>query len=347
MTSPASSASGTKGEREYCRFGKRDLDGMSWLAPLVNNRIGDRLNLELRHEQLFFIQGDRILDDVGYSEKGKRFSEAEFGKPIHSLEDLKSNGYWLVGPEYDPAIMREALAGQKDGYYYSIFANQCQDWADRLRRSAERLEVEHGLEATQNARSRVSAPHYSKPVSPTEPASIWMGLLAVALGVAAILGPILAGDLFTVLVGIVFLVSGASHIAYGLHAKDWRNFLHLLFLAVGLFVGGALILMNLHFAQVATGTLLAILIAIQGLNSIVVGAGNRPLIRGLGPLAAGAAMLACAVLIALRWPESSDASLGLWVGLALTAGGWSTIWLSWTTRRQDASPFPAGRGRKA
>jgi uncharacterized membrane protein HdeD (DUF308 family) len=318
---------------------------MSWLAPLVNNRIGDRLNLELRHEQLFFIRGDRVLDDIGYSEKGKRFSEAEFGKPIHSLEDLKRNGYWLVGQEYDLGIMREALARQKDGYYYSIFSNQCQDWADRLRRSAERLETEHGLAESRSARSNVSAPHYSKPVSPTEPASIWMGLLAVVLGIASIPGPILAGDLFTVLIGIVFLVSGASHVAYGLHAKDWRNFLHFLLLAIGLFVGGALILMNLHFAEVATGTLLAILIAIQGGSSLVVGAGNRPLRRGLGPLAAGVAMLACAALIIVRWPESSDASLGLWVGIALTVGGWSTIWLSWTTRQDDASPKSSTQAR--
>src|SRR5689334_15059619 len=97
-------------EAAYCRFGKRDLDGMSWLAPLLNNRIGDRLNLELRHEHLFFIQGDRVLKDIGYGEKGQRFSEAEFGKPIRSLQDLKMHGYWLVGRAYDPAIMREALA---------------------------------------------------------------------------------------------------------------------------------------------------------------------------------------------------------------------------------------------
>jgi uncharacterized membrane protein HdeD (DUF308 family) len=283
---------------------------------------------------------------VGYSEKGKRFSEAEFGKPIHSLDDLKRNGYWLVGREYDAAIMREALAGQKDGYYYSIFANQCQDWTDRLRRSAERLEAERGLDTQQYSQPTKSAAHYSKPVSPTEPASIWMGLLALALGIASIFGPMLAGDLFTVLVGVVLLVSGVSHIAYGLHAGDWRNFLHLLFLAMGLLVGGVLTLMNLRFAEVATGTLLGIVIAVQGMNSIVVGAGNRPLRRGLGLLAAGTAMLACAILILLRWPESSDASLGLWVGLALTAGGWSTIWLSWTTRHEDASPAPNAPSRK-
>jgi hypothetical protein len=200
---------------------------MSWLAPLVNNRVGDCLNLELRHEQLFFIRDDRVLDDIGYSEQGRRFSEADFGKPIHSLEDLKRNGYWLVGREYDPAIMREALARQKDGYYYSLLSNQCQDWVDRLRRSAERLERERGLDTGQASRSAISASHYSKPVSPTEPASIWMGLLALALGIGAVLGPIIAGDLFTVFIGVVFLLSGASHIAYGfrrLHSSDTLPF---------------------------------------------------------------------------------------------------------------------------
>ncbi|HEY5814226.1 MAG TPA: DUF308 domain-containing protein [Terrimicrobiaceae bacterium] len=327
-------------EREYCRFAKRDLDGMSWLAPLVNNRVGDYLNLELRHEQLFFIRGEHVLDDIGYSEKGRRFSEVEFGKPIKSLEELKKNGYWLVGREYDPAIMREALAEQKDGYYYSLFSNQCQDWTDRLRRSAERLESERDL-PRQSSRFSVSAPHYSKPVSPTEPASIWMGLLALALGIASILGPLFAGDLFTVLIGIVFLISGTSHVAYGLHAQDWRNILHFLLLALSLLGGGLVILMNLHLAEVATGSLLGIIIGIQGLSSLIAGSGNRPLRRALGPLVTGIFMLACATLILLRWPESSDTSLGLWVGLALTSGGWSTIWLSWSTRHEDASPSPA------
>ena len=48
---------------------------------------------------------------------------------------------------------------------------------------------------------------------------------------------------------------------------------------------------------------------------LLVGAGSRPLIRGVGPLAAGLGMLACAALIVAHWPESSDDSVGLWVGL--------------------------------
>ena len=124
---------------------------MSWLGPLLNNEIGDRLNLELRHEHLFFIQGDRVLKDIGYSEKGRRFSEIEFGKPIRTLEDLKKNGYWLVGGTYDPAVMEEALARQHDGYYYCFFSNQCQDWTihDDNRRTSRPASLPASLLADQ------------------------------------------------------------------------------------------------------------------------------------------------------------------------------------------------------
>jgi len=322
----------------FCRFGKRNLDGMSWLAPLVNNRIGDLLNLELRHEQLFFIQGNRVLQDIGYSEKGRRFSEADVGKPVKSLEDLKTNGYWLVGRNYDPDIMREALTNLKDGYYYCILSNQCQDWADRLRRSAERIEKERGVVPPQAKNDCQIEAHYSKPISPTEPASSWMGLLAIALGVAAIWAPIMAAKVFSIFIGAMFLLSGVSHAAYGFHARDWRNMLPILLVSVGLLIGGGLIILNGYLTSVATGTRLGILLAVDGLGSVGLGITSRPFRRAVGPLVAGLLILTCAALVLLHWPDTTQKSLGLWVGIALCAGGWSTIWLSWNTRREDASP---------
>jgi uncharacterized membrane protein HdeD (DUF308 family) len=322
----------------YCRFGKRNLDRISWLAPLLNNRIGDLLNLELRHEHLFFIQNDRVLDDIGYSEKGRRFSEADFGKPIRSLEDLKANGYWLVGRSYDPAIMREALASLRDGYYYCVFSNQCQDWTDRLRRAAERLEKERSVTPPEASDDGLIAAHYSKPVSPTEPASIWMGFVALALGVAAMIGPMVAANVFSMFIGAIFVISGVAHAVYGFRAGDWRNLLPILLIALGLLISGVLLVLNRPVATLATGTLIGILLTVDGLGFLGLGITSRPLRRGLGPLVAGLVMLACALLIVLHWPISGTTSLGLWVGVALCAGGWSTIWLSWTTRQEDASP---------
>ena len=38
--------------------------------------------------RLFFIEGEQVLEDIGYSEKGRRFSEEEYGEPIRTLADL-------------------------------------------------------------------------------------------------------------------------------------------------------------------------------------------------------------------------------------------------------------------
>src|SRR5262249_18510077 len=181
------------GTARYARFAKRDLDKTSWLAPLVNNRLGDLLNLELRHERRFFVEGDRVVEDVGYSEKGKRFSESEYGKPIHDLADVARYGYWFVGRAYDSEAMREALRRQQDGHYYSIFSNQCQDWADRLARRAAAVERERSIAPSwlDERRHRFDS---DPELSPTEPASIVLALVALALGIGGFLAPVLAGS---------------------------------------------------------------------------------------------------------------------------------------------------------
>jgi uncharacterized membrane protein HdeD (DUF308 family) len=320
----------------YARFAKRDLDKMSWLAPLVNNRFGDLLNIELRHEQLFFIEGDRVLEDVGYSEKGKRFSEAEYGKPIHSLEDVAKNGYFFVGRAYDPDVMHEALRRQKDGYYYSFFSNQCQDWADRLHRGAERIERERGLGP--HAKKHVplqAAPE--RPVLPTEPASIWMGCVAIVLGIGGILAPTFAGDAFTAVLGGFFLASGVSHILYAVHSKDWSTLLSAIILAIVNLAAAALLLVGRQFALVTGSLVVAGAVGANGIMHVVGGLFGRPRSHWMGKLFAGLIMLAGVAVVALRWPVSGDRALGVVVGGSLCAGGISTIWLSWRTKLSEQS----------
>jgi uncharacterized membrane protein HdeD (DUF308 family) len=314
----------------YARFAKRDLDKMSWLAPLVNNRAGDLFNLELRHEQLFFVRGDQLIENIGYSEKGKRFSEEDYGKTIHTFGDLKKYGYWFVGRTFDPGIMREALQRQRDGYYYSILSNQCQDWADRLKRGAERLERERGIAAPKR---KLMAPGDSERlVLPTEPASIGMGLLAVALGVGGLFAPAIAGGSFTVVLGVLLLAAGVSNIVYALHSRDWRNLLAEVLPGLVNLATAALLFSNRQFANMAGSVIIAISLAVHGGINLSLGLFNRPRSHWIGKLASGAVMLGSAAVIVARWPASGERLVGAAVGLSLLVGGLGTIWLSWRTR---------------
>jgi uncharacterized membrane protein HdeD (DUF308 family) len=311
----------------YCQFGKRFLDGFSWLAPLTNNRFGDALNIEFVHEQLFFIEGDEVTDDIGYSEKGKRFSEADCGKPITSLADIKRNGYWLVGKRFRPEVARQALAEQEDGYYYSFFSNQCQDWADRLKRRMERIEKQRGLVLESDRKSEAW-----RESPPTVPASVFLGLVALLLGLGACLAPVVAAQRAVLVLGLFFIVSGLADIAYALHGRAWSRLLATLFFALLNLVAGVALVVDSAVAATWAGGVFGLALAVNGAARVVVGLRSRPLARWIGQLVTGLLMLAGAVLLFTKTVGERDAIFGFIVGFNLLFGGASTLWLNWRGR---------------
>ena len=319
----------------YCQFGKRFLDGFSWLAPLTNNRVGDALNIEFVHEQLFFIDGDRVTADIGYSEKGKRFSEADFGKPIHSLEDLERGGYWLVGRRYHPDAAREALAEQEDGHYYSFFSNQCQDWADRLRRRMDRIEKTRGLPPPEPVEEKKEA-RFWKERAPTVPASLVFAFIAIVLGVGSFLAPVVAAQRSVMVLALFFIASGVADVAYAFHGRLWSQILHTIFFALLNLAGGIALLVDTTVAAYWAGGLFGVALAVNGVAHIVVGLRSRPLTSWLSSLGLGLAMLVTAILLFTKTVGERDAIFGFIIGFNLLLGGITTLWLRWTASREQA-----------
>ena len=204
-----------------------------------------RVEHRVVHEQLFFIQGDRVLDNVGYSEKGTRFNEAQFGKPIHTLEDLGQNGYWLVGRRFHPdAAHAQALAEQEDGHYYSVFSNQCQDWADRLKRRIGRVEKTRGFEPLGSERGAWNGQGFWRERAPTVPASLFLGIVAILLGIGACLAPMIAAQKSVIVLALFFIASGAANVVYALHGHVWSQILQTIFFAMLNLLGGIALLLD-------------------------------------------------------------------------------------------------------
>ncbi len=323
-------------EQQYCQFGKRFLDGFSWIAPVTNNRLGDALNIEFVHEQLFFIEGDKVLDDIGYSEKGKRFSEAEFGKPIRSLEDLRKNGYWLVGRRFHPEAAREALTEVDDGHYYSFFSNQCQDWADRITRRMERIEKERGLKPLGKPEEETRESRFWKEKPPTAPASVILGCLAIALGIGSFLAPTVAAHRSVWILAAFLAVSGVSDIVYALHSRAWSQVVGTVFFALLNIAAALALFLDAQLAANWAGGLFGIAFGINGLVRVVVALRSRPLFRWLGSLVAGILMLAVSVLLLTHTVGERDALFGLMIGVNLISGGVATLWLRWAGKRSGS-----------
>lgn len=325
----------------YCQFGKRFLDGFSWLAPLTNNRLGDALNIELVHEQVFLIEGDRVLRNIGYSEKGTRFSEEDFGKPIGTLAEMERNGYWLVGRPYRPETVRQALEEQEDGHYYSFFSNQCQDWADRLKRRIERIEKERGLPPLEDEVKAGADHRFWKEKPPTVPASVVLGIISILLGVGACLSPIIAAKRSLTVLGLFFIASSVSDVAYAVRGRAWSQFLQTVFFAFLNLLAGVALLADRSLSLKWAGGLFAIALAVNGGSRVLVALRSRPLRRWIGTLASGIGFLALAALLFTRAVDRRDAVLGLLVGFNLVLAGVSTLWMRWSAQRREAAAAAA------
>ena len=107
-------------------FSKRPLNGLgNWQG---NSGLLDYLNLEASHEHYFFDDGS----DIGFGPDG-RFEESDTSK------------YKGESQYYDDEIIREALDNLKDNDY-DVFnredADNCQQWAERLRDEYDRIKKE-------------------------------------------------------------------------------------------------------------------------------------------------------------------------------------------------------------
>ncbi len=105
------------------RFGKRPLKRMPFM---VNNPTDDEQNTEISHEQLFF--EDEKVGNVGFFDDGR----------VRPDNPALLKKYRTFGPHYDDAIMREAVKNVVP-WKYCLIGNNCQDWADKVRKEYEQL----------------------------------------------------------------------------------------------------------------------------------------------------------------------------------------------------------------
>jgi len=112
------------------RFGKSRIGGMPWFGPFSSNPMDDKNNTEISHEHGFFEDGSG--ENVGFGPDG-RFSE-----------DPNGRGFHYDNKHYDDDIIREILKNFEDGDYSLLGTdgkkkNNCQDWADRLRKEYDKI----------------------------------------------------------------------------------------------------------------------------------------------------------------------------------------------------------------
>ena len=153
----------------------------------------------------------------------------------------------------------------------------------------------------------------------------------------AIAVPFIPGLAVVIMIGVVLVVSGVSHIAHAFQCRNWKGVVFellsgLLYLLVGI------MLFTRPGAGLAAFTLvLSILIMMEGAFEIAMSF-QVPKEAGKGMmLFNGIIGLLLGFLIWTRWPVSAVWFIGTLIGISMIFKGWSAIWLSMAVKK-----IPAG-----
>ena len=318
-------------DADYAQFAQRNLDKLSWLYPLVNNKLGALLHLQLRHDQLFFMKAGEVVDEIGYGDDGKRFHERDMGKVMRTPEDITAQGYWFVEPRFNAKAAYEALGEVEDGAYYSLFSNQCQDWANRVRAKTEQIEKDQHL-APPPGRESYSALY--KQVAPTVPAAWYFGMIAVIVGVLGLGAPLITGLHYVKLVALLLFAIGASDVIYAFSSRAWGTFVSTVFFGLLSMAGGVAVWIGDSFLLTNSNGVLAIALAVLGFARIGVAVRSRPFIAWIGTFLTGFLLLITAWIAWIHKDGSTAAwLLGAALSVSFISAGVSTIWLNWRLRR--------------
>src|SRR5262245_41833967 len=169
-----------------------------------------------------------------------------------------------------------------------------------------------------------------------------VGIILLLAGIAAIAFPLFSTIAAKIMLGWIFLVSGALLVIHAFSIQQWRAFLLSLLLGVLYVVAGGW-LAFFPFAGIITLTiLLAALFLAEGILEVILALRVRPH-EGWGwLLLSGLVAVAVGVLIAAELPSSAAWAIGLLTGINLLSSGASFVALALAGRRAGrGSPIPA------
>lgn len=329
---------------DYAQFAQRNLDKMSWLYPLVNNKLGALLRLQLRHDHLFFMKDGEVVDEIGYGDNGERFHERDMGKVMRTPADITEQGYWFVEPRFNAQAACEALDEVDDGAYYSLFSNQCQDWACRVRHKIAELERTKGLRPPDG--QEAFKPLY-KQVPPTVPAAWYFGMIAVIVGLLGLAAPMATGAHYLRFVALLIFAIGVSDIIYAFSSRAWGTFVSTVMFGLLSIAGGAVIWTNDYFLLANSNGVLALVFGVFGAVRVAVAVRSRPFKAWAGTFVTGLLLLATAWVAWLHKDGSAAAwILGASLSVSFISAGISTIWLNWELRQRGMANQSAPNPQK-
>jgi uncharacterized membrane protein HdeD (DUF308 family) len=161
----------------------------------------------------------------------------------------------------------------------------------------------------------------------------WLGIVLIALGVAALLSPAVAGSALMIVIGFILLIAGIVPIVRELKAEASTE--KAMGLTLGIITGltGIAIIAHPIFGLAFLTLLLVGYFVAEGVWKIIVSFRYRPANGWKWLLASGLLSLILGLLIWSQWPVSGMWAVGLLVGVNLLGTGLALVTLASTLNK--------------
>jgi uncharacterized membrane protein HdeD (DUF308 family) len=161
----------------------------------------------------------------------------------------------------------------------------------------------------------------------------WLGIILIALGVMAVLAPVVAGSALVIVIGFILLIAGAVPVVRELKSEASRERTMTLTLGVITALAGIMVILHPLFGLAFLTLLLVAYFVVEGVSKIVVSFRYKPATGWKWLLASGALSLILGLLIWSQWPVSGMWAVGVLVGINLLGTGLALVTLASTLNR--------------
>ena len=162
---------------------------------------------------------------------------------------------------------------------------------------------------------------------------IYMGLLALLLGIVAVVFPAGIGKFTTVVIGVFLILGGIFRLSFAIVSFSMGSMILRYLYAILMIIAGIWIISNPDTGLAVLTMVMAVYFIVDGITEIAYSFSLMPIGGGAYMLLSGIAGLILGGLIFFHWPESSNYALGIYLGIKLIIDGAMLSLTAYTIRR--------------
>ncbi len=177
----------------------------------------------------------------------------------------------------------------------------------------------------------------TKGINKVSKSVIYIGLLALLLGIIAVAFPTGIGKFTTVVIGVFLILGGIFRLSFAIVSFSMGSMILRYLYAILMIVAGIWIIANPEMGLTALTMVMAVYFIVDGMTEIVYSFSLMPLGGGAYMLLSGIIGLILGGLIFFHWPESSNYALGIYLGIKLIIDGAMLSLTAYTVRKSAGS----------